>query len=199
MCIFKIRTPQLREPILWGSWVSRVCLRRGQIWGLAPFLTPEDFIVVRGQDSWHRSQVISTSIHSSHRWSPYGSALFPSQTISGRFNACLCLLAVLKLLRFGYCIGGMKANNSSCQHLSRFGSRRNQSVRPPTYWNVHKLTLNSRVCEVHLLGDGEFTLKQQKYRVSEALKTGEASALFGQLILVIPNWTISEVKFQQIT
>ena len=37
----------------------------------------------------------------------------------------------------------------------------------------------SRVCEVKLLGNHQFELRQQKYRVSEALKTGEASALFG--------------------
>jgi hypothetical protein len=32
---------------------------------------------------------------------------------------------------------------------------------------------------VELHGDKTFTLKQQKYRVSEALKTGEATVLFG--------------------
>jgi hypothetical protein len=37
----------------------------------------------------------------------------------------------------------------------------------------------SRVCEVKLLGNHQFELRQQKYRVSDALKTGEASALFG--------------------
>lgn len=40
-------------------------------------------------------------------------------------------------------------------------------------------SMSSRVCEVQLKGNHEFTLRQQKYRVSEALKTGEASALFG--------------------
>lgn len=39
--------------------------------------------------------------------------------------------------------------------------------------------LDSRVCEVHLKGDKTFTLRQQKYKVSDALKTGEASVLFG--------------------
>ena len=38
---------------------------------------------------------------------------------------------------------------------------------------------SSRVCEVVLDGAKEFTLRQQKYKVSEALKTGEASKLFG--------------------
>ncbi|EPT03115.1 hypothetical protein FOMPIDRAFT_1022483 [Fomitopsis schrenkii] len=40
---------------------------------------------------------------------------------------------------------------------------------------------NLRVCEVTLLGNHEFTIKQQKYKVSEALKTGEASVLFDYL------------------
>jgi len=40
---------------------------------------------------------------------------------------------------------------------------------------------NLRVCEVQLLGNHKFTLRQQKYKVSEALKTGEASALFDYL------------------
>ncbi|TFY59827.1 hypothetical protein EVJ58_g5534 [Rhodofomes roseus] len=38
-----------------------------------------------------------------------------------------------------------------------------------------------RVCEVTLLGNHEFSMKQQKYKVSEALKTGEASVLFDYL------------------
>ena len=37
----------------------------------------------------------------------------------------------------------------------------------------------SRVCEVALHGDKTFTLRHHKFRVSEALKTGEATALFG--------------------
>ncbi|OCH95887.1 hexokinase [Obba rivulosa] len=40
---------------------------------------------------------------------------------------------------------------------------------------------NLRVCEVQLLGNHQFHLRQQKYKVSEALKTGEASALFDYL------------------
>jgi hexokinase len=40
---------------------------------------------------------------------------------------------------------------------------------------------NLRVCEVHLHGDKTFTVRQQKYRVSDALKTGEAKALFDYL------------------
>lgn len=40
---------------------------------------------------------------------------------------------------------------------------------------------NLRVCQVELNGDRTFTLKQQKYRVSEALKTGEATVLFDYL------------------
>jgi len=37
----------------------------------------------------------------------------------------------------------------------------------------------SRVCEVVLHGDKTFSLRQQKYKVSESLKTGEATELFG--------------------
>ncbi|OJT13179.1 Glucokinase [Trametes pubescens] len=40
---------------------------------------------------------------------------------------------------------------------------------------------NLRVCEVELLGNQEFVLRQQKYKVSEALKTGEATTLFDYL------------------
>ncbi|KAJ7499288.1 hypothetical protein FB451DRAFT_1428708 [Mycena latifolia] len=40
---------------------------------------------------------------------------------------------------------------------------------------------NMRVCEVVLNGDTTFTLRQQKYKVSDALKTGEASVLFDYL------------------
>ncbi|KAJ7367923.1 hypothetical protein DFH08DRAFT_8902 [Mycena albidolilacea] len=40
---------------------------------------------------------------------------------------------------------------------------------------------NMRVCEVVLHGDTTFTLRQQKYKVSDALKTGEASVLFDYL------------------
>ncbi|KAG9317153.1 hexokinase [Chiua virens] len=40
---------------------------------------------------------------------------------------------------------------------------------------------NLRVCEVTLHGDKTFTLRQQKYKVSETLKTGEATTLFDYL------------------
>ncbi|KAF8165126.1 hexokinase [Crassisporium funariophilum] len=40
---------------------------------------------------------------------------------------------------------------------------------------------NLRVCEVVLNGDKTFNLVQQKYKVSETLKTGEATALFDYL------------------
>ena len=44
------------------------------------------------------------------------------------------------------------------------------------------MNLPRRVCEVVLHGNKTFSLVQQKYRVSDALKTGEATALFGELI-----------------
>ena len=37
---------------------------------------------------------------------------------------------------------------------------------------------NLRVCEVTLLGEHKWTMKQQKYKVSDALKMGEVTALF---------------------
>ncbi|KAF9246894.1 hexokinase [Melanogaster broomeanus] len=40
---------------------------------------------------------------------------------------------------------------------------------------------NLRVCEVTLHGDQTFSLRQQKYKVSEALKTGEVTTLFDYL------------------
>ncbi|KIY72875.1 hexokinase [Cylindrobasidium torrendii FP15055 ss-10] len=40
---------------------------------------------------------------------------------------------------------------------------------------------NLRVCQVVLNGDKTFSLSQQKYKVSDALKTGEATALFDYL------------------
>lgn len=39
---------------------------------------------------------------------------------------------------------------------------------------------NLRVCEVRLLGNHKFELKQQKYKVSDDLKEGEARVLFGE-------------------
>ena len=42
------------------------------------------------------------------------------------------------------------------------------------------ITTHSRVCEVQLNGDQTFSLRQQKYKVSDQLKTGEATALFGK-------------------
>jgi hypothetical protein len=44
-----------------------------------------------------------------------------------------------------------------------------------------------RVCEVQLHGDQTFDLRQQKYKVSEALKTGEVSVLFGLFFLFAHN------------
>ncbi|KAH9942994.1 hexokinase [Epithele typhae] len=40
---------------------------------------------------------------------------------------------------------------------------------------------NLRVCEVELQGNHQFVLRQQKYKVSDALKTGEATTLFDYL------------------
>jgi hypothetical protein len=60
-----------------------------------------------------------------------------------------------------------------------------------TYIRSHSILYLSlkhrRVCEVKLNGDHTFELKQQKYRVSDTLKTGDAKVLFGVLIpLLMP-------------
>jgi hexokinase len=46
--------------------------------------------------------------------------------------------------------------------------------------------MDRRVCEVVLNGDKTFNLVQQKYRVSETLKSGEATALFGSYEYFFP-------------
>lgn len=41
-------------------------------------------------------------------------------------------------------------------------------------------TYGSRVCEVTLFGEHRFEIKQQKYKVSDELKEGQANVLFGK-------------------
>ena len=50
---------------------------------------------------------------------------------------------------------------------------------------MHRIIICSRVCEVKLNGDQTFNLRQQKYKVSDTLKTGEATALFGERLAPI--------------
>ncbi|KZS97717.1 hypothetical protein SISNIDRAFT_405509 [Sistotremastrum niveocremeum HHB9708] len=57
---------------------------------------------------------------------------------------------------------------------------------------------NLRVCEIQLHGDKTFTLRQQKYKVSEALKTGEASALFDYLADSVDHF-LTEISDSQIS
>lgn len=59
----------------------------------------------------------------------------------------------------------------------------------------------SRVCEVKLNGDHTFGLRQQKYKVSDTLKTGEATALFGEpsasiYMIVLALHSSGQTKFQ---
>lgn len=42
------------------------------------------------------------------------------------------------------------------------------------------LTRHRRVCEVRLFGEHKFEIKQQKYKVSDELKNGQAKVLFGE-------------------
>ena len=68
------------------------------------------------------------------------------------------------------------------QHLPRTRPWRNKPVRSDPRLLLHDVdltTLRRRVCEVELLGNHDFVLRQQKYKVSDALKTGEATTLFG--------------------
>ena len=66
------------------------------------------------------------------------------------------------------------------------------SAEPTCEYSLHRRPVfpryslgRRRVCKVELHGNKKFTLKQQKYRVSEALKTGEANVLFGAPVLSI--------------
>lgn len=43
-----------------------------------------------------------------------------------------------------------------------------------------QLTSPSRVCQVRLFGHHKFDIKQQKYKVSNDLKEGQAKVLFGE-------------------
>ncbi|KAH8986337.1 hypothetical protein EDB92DRAFT_1879806 [Lactarius akahatsu] len=56
---------------------------------------------------------------------------------------------------------------------------------------------NLRVCQVELHGDKTFTLKQQKYRVSEALKTGEATTLFDYLADSVDAFLTSTTELKE--
>lgn len=56
---------------------------------------------------------------------------------------------------------------------------------------------NLRVCQVELHGDQTFTLKSQKYRVSEALKTGEATVLFDYLADSVDAFLTSNTESPQ--
>jgi len=61
------------------------------------------------------------------------------------------------------------------------------------------LMSGSRVCEVVLKGDKTFSLIQQKYRVSEALKTGDATALFSAFCVIELRWLFVILQPHQIT
>lgn len=46
-------------------------------------------------------------------------------------------------------------------------------------WNV---LMSRRVCEVRLFGQHKFEIKQQKYKISQELKEGQAKVLFGMSV-----------------
>ena len=64
-------------------------------------------------------------------------------------------------------------------HITTFFFDRRVFFFSPSLSCLVFITRRSRVCEVQLHGDKTFTLRQQKYKVSEILKTGEATVLFG--------------------
>lgn len=65
--------------------------------------------------------------------------------------------------------------------MSRTRSGRHQPVSLcPTQLQAATQKCASRVCEVNLHGDGTLHLRQKKYKVSDALKTGEVTTLFGE-------------------
>lgn len=53
-------------------------------------------------------------------------------------------------------------------------------LTPRTFLALDLGGTNLRVCEVRLLGGHKFEMKQQKYKVSDELKEGEARVLFGE-------------------
>jgi len=53
---------------------------------------------------------------------------------------------------------------------------------------------NLRVCEVQLLGDSKFTMRQEKFKVSDALKTGAATDLFDYIAESVGNFMSSMEK-----
>jgi hexokinase len=54
----------------------------------------------------------------------------------------------------------------------------------------------SRVCAVQLHGDRTFSLHQKKYLLSDALKSGEASTLFGMVHSIYHQEKLSPLKLQ---
>ena len=65
--------------------------------------------------------------------------------------------------------------------MSRTRSGRHEPVSLcPSPRDSHSKSPASRVCEVYLHGDNTFNLRQKKYKVSDALKTGEVTTLFGE-------------------
>ena len=51
--------------------------------------------------------------------------------------------------------------------------------------------ISRRVCEVRLFGQHKFEIKQQKYKISQELKEGQAKVLFGMSLSEIPVPTFS--------
>jgi hexokinase len=48
-----------------------------------------------------------------------------------------------------------------------------------------------RVCEVRLFGQHKFEIKQQKYKISQELKEGQAKVLFGMSLPILSSHEFS--------
>ncbi|TFK74465.1 hypothetical protein BDN72DRAFT_789300 [Pluteus cervinus] len=76
---------------------------------------------------------------------------------------------------------GLEAYNQDMAMIPTFVTGVPDGTEKGTFLALDLGGTNLRVCEVVLNGDKTFNLRQQKYKVSDALKTGEATALFDYL------------------
>lgn len=121
------------------------------------------------------------------------------------YGLSMAMMYARSLLPIGYKLTSLSptyvkqvpdGSETGCVHVPYLISPMSYPSRPtapfsPSIWaeltcklisylrSVISLDKPSRACEVILHGNKTFTLRQQKYKVSEALKTGEATTLFG--------------------
>ena len=73
---------------------------------------------------------------------------------------------------------GLAAENQTLKMIPSYVVRRATGQETGVYLALDLGGSNFRVCEVFLEGKGQVRMKQKKYVVSEALKTGDGTALF---------------------